>query len=62
MKTGDIVKTRDGYWPVVLCMVTDKISNSNGQDSARLYCFQHKQYFWEGVPERRFEVISKKVA
>ena len=62
MQIGDIVKTRDGYWPVVVCIVSDKQKGTLGEDTTRLYCFQHKLYFWEGVPERRFEVISKKVA
>jgi len=62
MQVGDIVKTRDGYWPVAVCIVSDKQKGILGEDTARLYCFQHKQYFWESVPQRRFEVISKKFA
>jgi hypothetical protein len=62
MKVGDIVKTRPGFWPVVVCIVFDKQKGIFGENTARLYCFQHKRYFWEGNPKRRFEVISKKLA
>ena len=62
MQVGDIVKTRPGFWPVVVCIISDKQKGILGEDVARFYCFQHKRYFWEGSPKRRFEVISKKLA
>ena len=62
MKTGDIVKTRDGYWPVVVCLVVQKGRGIFYQDIVKLFSFKNEEYFWESYPERRFEVISKKVA
>ena len=62
MKAGDIVKTRDGYWPVVVCLIVQKRKGIFDQDVAKLFSFKYEEYFWESCPENRFEVISKKVA
>ena len=62
MKAGDIVKTRDGYWPVVVCLVVQKRKGIFYEDTARLFSFKNEECFWESCPEKRFEVISKKLA
>ena len=62
MKAGDIVRTRPGYWPVAVCLVVQKRKGIFDQDMAKLFSFEYEEYFWEGCPENRFEVISKKVA
>jgi len=62
MKVGDIVKTRPGYWPVVVCLVVQKEKGILNQNTAKLFSFKNEECFWESCPEKRFEVISKKLA
>jgi len=62
MKVGDIVKTRPGYWPVVVCLVVQKEKGILNQNTAKLFSFKNEECFWESCPEKRFEVVSKKLA
>jgi len=62
MKIGDIVKTRPGYWPVVVCLVVQKEKGILNQNTAKLFSFKNEECFWESCPEKRFEVVSKKLA
>ena len=62
MKVGDIVKTRAGYLPVVVCLVVQKRKGIFDQEMAKLFSFKYEKYIWVSYPENRFEVISKKLA